>query len=177
MTVLAGWGEMTLALTAFFASHVAPARPAVRRSLQAHLGGVAYGVMYSIVSLAVLALADRRRPECAPHPALGLRTWAALPVPESPHARTCVRADRVRALRRAQSVFYRGARQWSLVSRPARHRRALRRLRCCAGDSMRWALATWSRTETSPMPCCSGFSPFRDRGHGGPRWTEIPKQM
>ena len=46
---------MTLALTAFFASHVVPARPAVRRSLQAHLGGVAYGVIYSAVSLAVLA--------------------------------------------------------------------------------------------------------------------------
>ncbi len=55
MTVLAGWGEMTLALTAFFASHVVPARPAVRRSLQAHLGGVAYGVIYSAVSLGVLA--------------------------------------------------------------------------------------------------------------------------
>ena len=46
---------MTLALTAFFASHVVPARPAVRRSLQAYLGGVAYGVIYSVVSLAVLA--------------------------------------------------------------------------------------------------------------------------
>jgi uncharacterized membrane protein len=55
MTVLAGWGEMALALMAFFVSHVAPARPAVRRSLQAHLGGVAYGVIYSTVSLAVLA--------------------------------------------------------------------------------------------------------------------------
>jgi uncharacterized membrane protein len=46
---------MTVALTAFFASHVIPARPAVRRSLQAQLGGVAYGVIYSAVSLAVLA--------------------------------------------------------------------------------------------------------------------------
>ena len=46
---------MTLALTAFFASHVVPARPAVRRSLQAHLGGFAYGAIYSAVSLAVLA--------------------------------------------------------------------------------------------------------------------------
>ena len=55
MTILAGWGEMTLALTAFFASHVVPARPAVRRSLQAHLGGAAYGAIYSAVSLAVLA--------------------------------------------------------------------------------------------------------------------------
>ncbi len=55
MTILAGWGEMTLALTAFFASHVVPARPAVRRSLQGHLGGVGYGVLYSTVSLAVLA--------------------------------------------------------------------------------------------------------------------------
>ena len=55
MTMLAGWGEMTLALTAFFASHAVPARPAVRRSLQAHLGGAAYGVLYSAVSLAILA--------------------------------------------------------------------------------------------------------------------------
>jgi uncharacterized membrane protein len=54
MTVLAGWEEMALALIAFFASHIVPARPAVRRSLQAHLGGVAYGVIYSTVSLAVL---------------------------------------------------------------------------------------------------------------------------
>ncbi len=46
---------MTLALTAFFTSHLVPARPAVRRSLQARLGGVAYGVVYSVVSLAVLA--------------------------------------------------------------------------------------------------------------------------
>ncbi len=54
MTALDGWGEMTLALTAFFASHVAPARPAIRRSLRAHLGDVAYGAIYSLVSLAIL---------------------------------------------------------------------------------------------------------------------------
>jgi uncharacterized membrane protein len=54
MTVLAGWGEMALALIAFFASHIVPARPALRRSLQAHLGRVAYGLIYSTVSLAVL---------------------------------------------------------------------------------------------------------------------------
>lgn len=55
MTILAGWGEMTLALTAFFASHVVPARPAIRQSLQTHLGRAGYGVMYSAVSLGILA--------------------------------------------------------------------------------------------------------------------------
>ena len=61
---------MALALIAFFASHVVPARPAVRRSLQTHLGSVAYGVIYSTVSLAVLVwlIAAARN---APH----VRLW------------------------------------------------------------------------------------------------------
>ncbi len=55
MNFLAGWGEMSLALTAFFASHVVPARPSVRRALHAHLGGGVYAIAYSAVSLAILA--------------------------------------------------------------------------------------------------------------------------
>jgi uncharacterized membrane protein len=55
MTILPGWGEMALALTAFFVSHVVPARPAIRQSLQRHLGRVGYGVIYSTVSLGILA--------------------------------------------------------------------------------------------------------------------------
>ncbi len=55
MNILAGWGEMSVALAAFFASHVVPARPSVRRALHAHLGSGLYAIAYSAVSLAILA--------------------------------------------------------------------------------------------------------------------------
>jgi len=55
MNLLAGWSELGLAVAAFFASHVVPARPAVRRLLHARLGGAAYAIIYSSVSLGVLA--------------------------------------------------------------------------------------------------------------------------
>lgn len=51
----AGWGELSLAFFAFFASHILPARPAVRRILSAQLGAGGYALLYSLVSLAVLA--------------------------------------------------------------------------------------------------------------------------
>ncbi len=50
-----GWVQFGAALTAFLASHTLPARPAVRRSLQARLGRRAYTALYSLVSLAVFA--------------------------------------------------------------------------------------------------------------------------
>jgi uncharacterized membrane protein len=54
MHALAGWGEMSVAFAAFFASHIIPARPAVRRVLHARLGAAAYAALYSLVSLAIL---------------------------------------------------------------------------------------------------------------------------
>jgi uncharacterized membrane protein len=55
MHALAGWVEMSAAFAAFFASHLVPARPAVRRVLLERFGAGAYGALYSLVSLAVLA--------------------------------------------------------------------------------------------------------------------------
>ncbi|MGO9171923.1 MAG: NnrU family protein [Rhodomicrobium sp.] len=49
-----GWAEFAAALGAFLASHIMPARPAIRRSLRARLGGTAFTVLYSAVSLALL---------------------------------------------------------------------------------------------------------------------------
>ncbi|MGO9458723.1 MAG: NnrU family protein [Rhodomicrobium sp.] len=50
-----GWVEFTAALGAFLASHIVPARPAIRRSLRARLGGTAFTVLYSAVSFVLLA--------------------------------------------------------------------------------------------------------------------------
>ena len=55
MTVWAEWAEVTLAFAAFLVSHAVPARPAVRRRLQARLGGAGYAAAYSAVSLVILA--------------------------------------------------------------------------------------------------------------------------
>jgi uncharacterized membrane protein len=49
------WSEMVAALAAFFASHIIPARPPVRRWLRTHLGGLVYMALYSALSLAILA--------------------------------------------------------------------------------------------------------------------------
>src|SRR5208283_4888147 len=49
-----GWAEFAAALGAFLASHIVPARPAIRRTLRARLGGTAFTVLYSAVSLAIL---------------------------------------------------------------------------------------------------------------------------
>jgi uncharacterized membrane protein len=64
-SALAGWGEMSAALAAFFASHILPARPAVRRLLHARLGAGAYAALYSLVSVALLGwliVAARKAP-------------------------------------------------------------------------------------------------------------------
>jgi len=50
-----GWAEFAVALIVFLTSHSLPARPIVRRSLEAWLGSRAYMALYSIVSLAILA--------------------------------------------------------------------------------------------------------------------------
>jgi uncharacterized membrane protein len=55
MSVQAEWAQFAAALVAFLASHSVPARPAVRRILRERLGERAYMILYSIVSLAVLA--------------------------------------------------------------------------------------------------------------------------
>jgi uncharacterized membrane protein len=53
-SALAGWGELSAAFAAFFASHIFPARPAIRRLLLARLGAGAYAALYSLVSVALL---------------------------------------------------------------------------------------------------------------------------
>lgn len=56
MTIaLSGWAEMAAALGAFFASHMAPARPQVRRYLIERLGKKTYIELYSLLSLAILS--------------------------------------------------------------------------------------------------------------------------
>lgn len=52
---LSAWSELTLALAAFFVSHLIPARPPVRRWLRTHLGGTVYTMLYSALSIAILA--------------------------------------------------------------------------------------------------------------------------
>jgi uncharacterized membrane protein len=51
---LSGWAEITAALTAFFASHLVPARPPVRRFFVECLGKRIYTALYSATSLAIL---------------------------------------------------------------------------------------------------------------------------
>jgi len=51
---LGGWTEMAAAFGAFFASHIVPARPPIRRWLNARLGAGLYIAVYSAVSLAAL---------------------------------------------------------------------------------------------------------------------------
>ncbi len=103
----AGWGEMSLAFFAFFASHILPARPAVRRILSAQLGAGGYARLYSLVSLAVLAwliVAARK----APHVSFGTSNFGSSGLPIS----LCLRLP-VRRIRsgRAKPVFHRGARR------------------------------------------------------------------
>ena len=50
-----GWLEFALAYAVFFLSHSVPVRPPVRPSLQARLGQGGFTVLYSVLSLAVLA--------------------------------------------------------------------------------------------------------------------------
>ena len=53
--LVGGWGELAVALFLFLASHAVPARPPVRRRLVALTGERVYLVLYSIVSLLLLA--------------------------------------------------------------------------------------------------------------------------
>lgn len=64
-----GWFEFALAYVAFFLSHSLPVRPPLRPRLQARLGSVGFTLVYSALSLAVLAwlIAAAGR---APHVAL-----------------------------------------------------------------------------------------------------------
>lgn len=52
---MAGWGEFLGAFAIFLLSHALPARPAVRGPLVATLGERAYLILYSLMSVAVLA--------------------------------------------------------------------------------------------------------------------------
>ena len=156
MTILAGWEEMTLALTAFFASHVVPARPAVRRSLQAHLGGVAYGAIYSAVSLAVLAwlIAAARN---APHIQLwDFELWQ-LWVPNIVMPFVCVLIAFGLAAPNPFSIAGRGSASFD-PGRPgvAGITSGIR----SSGRSRFGRSRIWSRTETSLMCCCLACLPL-----------------
>lgn len=52
---LNGWGELTLALLVFLATHMIPSRPAIRARLVAIAGQRAYLIAYSLLSLVLLA--------------------------------------------------------------------------------------------------------------------------
>jgi uncharacterized membrane protein len=52
---VAGWGEFASAYALFMVSHAIPARPAVRRRLVGLVGERAFLILYSLVSLALLA--------------------------------------------------------------------------------------------------------------------------
>lgn len=52
---MGGWGEFASAFAVFLLSHAIPARPAVRRKLASLLGERGYLLVYSLVSVAVLA--------------------------------------------------------------------------------------------------------------------------
>jgi uncharacterized membrane protein len=54
MSAMTGWAEMIAAFGAFFASHIAPARPPMRVWLRGALGAAGYLVLYSAFSLAML---------------------------------------------------------------------------------------------------------------------------
>lgn len=51
---LRGWGEVSAAFAAFFASHALPARPALKARVVAVLGRAGYGVAFSVLSTALL---------------------------------------------------------------------------------------------------------------------------
>ena len=52
---MSGWGEFVVAFLAFYASHMIPARPAIRGRLMAGLGERFYLLLYAAVSILLLA--------------------------------------------------------------------------------------------------------------------------
>jgi uncharacterized membrane protein len=52
---MAGWGEYALAWAVFLASHMLPARPALRRALARRFGEATFTLGYSLASVVVLA--------------------------------------------------------------------------------------------------------------------------
>lgn len=75
-----GWGEFTCASAIFLASHSLPARPAIRGALTRRLGRTVYLVIYSTVSLILLAwliAAARRAPYVGLWHGSQAQTWIA----------------------------------------------------------------------------------------------------
>lgn len=52
---MGGWGEYLLAVAAFLLSHALPVRPPVKPWLVARIGARGFGILYSALSLAILA--------------------------------------------------------------------------------------------------------------------------
>lgn len=55
LQLMSDWGEMFLALVCFLLAHALPARPVIRSTIVARIGRPAYIVVYSLVSLLLLA--------------------------------------------------------------------------------------------------------------------------
>ena len=77
--MLRGWAEFAAAFAVFFASHLAPTRPAVRKRLTAALGRGGFLAAYSLASIAVLAwliAAAGRAPFVPVWPYAAWQRWA-----------------------------------------------------------------------------------------------------
>jgi uncharacterized membrane protein len=74
---MAGWGEYALAWAVFLASHMVPARPALRRPLVRWLGEAPFTLAYSLVSLAVLAWLVGAAGRAPSLPLWGWAAWQA----------------------------------------------------------------------------------------------------
>lgn len=78
-----GWSELILAFAAFFLSHSVPVRPPLRPWLVARLGARGFTVVYSVLSLAILAwliAAAGRAPYVALWAWAPWQSWTALAV-------------------------------------------------------------------------------------------------
>lgn len=74
---MAGWGEYALAWAVFLASHLVPARPALRRPLVRLCGEAAFTLGYSVVSIAVLAWLVGAAGRAPSLPLWGWAAWQA----------------------------------------------------------------------------------------------------
>ena len=155
-------------LTAFFASHVVPARPAVRRSLQAHLGacGLRHRLFRRVARRS--GVADRGGSQRSAYPALGFRTLAALGS-KSCHAASCACLIAYGiAAPNPFSIAGRGSASFD-PGRPGiagitRHPLLL--------AITLWALAHMVPNGDLPRHVVRPFRRLRHRGHGGARRTK-----
>ncbi len=81
---MSGWAEFAVAFGVFLASHMIPTRPRLRAALVARLGPAGFGIVYSVLSTALLVWligAAMRAPYVQilpPWPALRWAAWIAM---------------------------------------------------------------------------------------------------